>query len=299
MKTKERLLNRLKKIFCLRPVPTVLIALPSFLFVIYALNTPKLHPALQYASYILSAYALVITITGFGKIVAGIKNAFWNFPLMKMLMKIPVVRRYVDDPLFRTHISLYMGFLINMLYVAMKIYTGITVRAGWFIVFGCYYAVLAFMKLILLAHIRGYGVKENMEAEWKQYRFCGFVLLFLNVILIIIVIMVLRENRHFEYPGFLIYGMALYAFYAVITAVISLVRFRKHGSPVMSAAKVINFVAALVSMFALETAMLVQFSDEDVSFAHTMNSISGAGLSVITVGLAVYMIVRGAKKEVS
>ena len=51
-----------KKIFFLPPLPTVLIALPSFILVFVMLGIGD-HSALAYVSYILSAYAMIITIT--------------------------------------------------------------------------------------------------------------------------------------------------------------------------------------------------------------------------------------------
>lgn len=81
----------------------------------------------------------------------------------------------------------------------------------------------------------------------------------MNQALIGIIVLVVHQNSGFEYPGFLIYAMALYAFYAAITTVMNVVKFRKYGSPIMSSAKVINLTAALVFMLSLETAMLAQF----------------------------------------
>lgn len=90
----------------------------------------------------------------------------------------------------------------------------------------------------------------------------------------------------------LIYVMALYAFYATITAVRNVVKFRRYGSPVMSAAKVINLTAALVSMLSLETAMLTQFgAADDPMFRQIMTASTGAGISILVLGMAVYMIV--------
>ena len=57
--------------------------------------------------------------------------------------------------------------------------------------------------------------------------------------------------------------MAMYAFYSVITAVVNLVKFRKHGSPILPEAKAINLVAAMVSILSLETEMLAQFGEDD------------------------------------
>ena len=59
----ERLKAFLKKIFFLPPLPTVLIAIPSFIFVFIMLGMED-HTVLSYFAYLLSAYAMVITVTG-------------------------------------------------------------------------------------------------------------------------------------------------------------------------------------------------------------------------------------------
>ncbi|MGN0373648.1 MAG: hypothetical protein ACI4F3_12645 [Enterocloster sp.] len=103
----------------------------------------------------------------------------------------------------------------------------------------------------------------------------------------------MKKNNGFAYPGMMIYLMAMYAFYAVIAAAVNVMKFRKYGSPVMSAAKMINLTAALVSMFSLETAMLDQFGEaRDIAFRQRMSAVTGAGMSVLILGMAVYLIIR-------
>ena len=87
-----------------------------------------------------------------------------------------------------------------------------------------------------------------------------------------VVVIAVRQNKGFEYSGLLIYTMALYAFYSIITAVINVVKFRKYGNLIMSAAKVINLTAALVSMLSLETAMIAQFGSDAAAFRQIMTS---------------------------
>ena len=120
-------------------------------------------------------------------------------------------------------------------------------------------------------------------------------MLFMNQALAAIVVIVIKQNKGFEYSGPLVYAMALYAFYAVITSVINVVKFRKYGSFILSAAKAINLTAALVSMLSLETAMLAQFGGNDVVFRKIMTSATGAGVCMIVLGMAVYMIAKSTK----
>lgn len=64
----------LKKLFCLPPVPTLLIAVPSFGLVIYVLSNTPDNEAVTYIAYLLSAYALIISVTGMTGIVKWLRN---------------------------------------------------------------------------------------------------------------------------------------------------------------------------------------------------------------------------------
>lgn len=290
---RQRVMRILKRIFRLPPLPPLLIAIPSFALVIYVLVNEIENEAVSYAAYILSAYALVITITGIADIVRWIRHGLGSHPMVEKARTIPVLERHLKEASFRTEISLYQGLFINLSYVAIKFFSGVYYRSFWFGALAVYYLLLAFMRFALLHHVR--RQKENKIAEWRRYRLCGIMLLFMNQALVAIVVSAIRQEGGFEYAGMLIYVMALYAFYTIITAVINVFKFRKYGSPVLSAAKVINLTAALVSMFALEIAMLTQFGGDDAEFRHIMMSATGAGVCVIVLGLAIYMIVRSTK----
>jgi uncharacterized protein (DUF2062 family) len=89
--------------------------------------------------------------------------------------------------------------------------------------------------------------------------------------------------------------MALYAFYAMITAIINVVKFRKLGSPILSAAMIVNLTAAMVSMLSLETAMLAEFGGEDAGLRLWMTRASGGVVCTFVLGMAIYMIVRSTR----
>ena len=283
----------LKKIFKLPTIPTILISIPSFALVIYVLVNDMENTAISYVAYALSAYALIITVTGIAGIIGLIRQGIENNPFVKKALSIPLSEKYLKEVTFRTETSLYQGFLINLLYVALKFGSGIYYNSIWFVSLAGYYFLLALMRFSLLHYVR--SRKDDSASEWKRYRFCGIVLLVMNQALTAIVVIVVKQNKGFEYAGFLIYAMALYAFYAVITSVINVVKFRKYGSPIMSAAKTINLTAALVSMLSLETAMLAQFGGDDVTFRQIMTSATGAAVCVIVLGMAVFMIAKSTK----
>ena len=70
----KRFARILRKIFSLPPLPTVIIAAFGFGFVLAVAVLNIEIPALQYLSYIASAYALVITITALPRFIAFVKR---------------------------------------------------------------------------------------------------------------------------------------------------------------------------------------------------------------------------------
>ena len=109
--------------------------------------------------------------------------------------------------------------------------------------------------------------------------------------------MVVYQNRGYEYHGILIYVMALYTFYTAIHAILALIKYRSFESPVMSTAKVISMAAALVSMLNLETAMFAEFgADMAKADQQLMIMLTGAGISITVIAMAVNLIIRCTKE---
>ncbi len=199
--------------------------------------------------------------------------------------------RYRTDARFNNRVSLHAALTVNLAYIAMKLAAGIYYRSVWFIALAVYYLLLAVMRLFLISC----GPDSGEAEELRRYRLCGFVLLLMNMALAGIVALMVRQDRGFDYPGYLIYAVAFYSFYAVITATINVVRTRRHRSPILSAAKAVSLVAALVSILSLTTALLARFGGEDdPTFRSTMTAAVGGGVCVIVMAMAAYMI-KGTK----
>ena len=60
----QRMIDILKKIFKLPPIPAILISVPSFVLVIYVLANNMENMAISYVAYTLSAYAMVRLYSG-------------------------------------------------------------------------------------------------------------------------------------------------------------------------------------------------------------------------------------------
>ena len=276
----------------LHPPKWVLLTLPPIVFaaLTYVLLKGQKSCTLTYMIYCMSAYCLTI----------------WILPLPRLFRKAKAYTmhrltgtvfggKYVGDLAFRGSVSIYQGMMVNFFYVVFRIFVGIRYASVWFLTIAIYYLLLAIMRLSLILSYRN----RNMKSELRCYRRTAWLLFLLNIPMGGMIVLMVLTDSGYSYPGYVIYLSALYTFYTVILAIVNLVKFRKLGSPILSAAKVLNFVAALMSLLGLQTAMISQFSNEGENFRRIMNALTGSGVWIAVILTAVYMLLHSRKmKEV-
>ena len=268
----------------------VLSAIPIIFILMLGIYYFKIKfPLFVYGSYLVSTYLLIIIVIWIEKYI--------HKKILDFIKINPYLYKYTTDIIFKTTANLYCSLVINMFVAGTNLFSGIYYHSFWFGTLAVYYIFLAFMRFVLLQHVKVYSVSRNLVSEFKQYRFCGIILLLLNIALSGVVILVIQQNKSFRYMGILIYIMAIYAFYSIGLAIYNIIKFRKLRSPILSASKVVNFIVALVSMFALETAMLAQFTTTRNShFKQIMLTITGIIVCITSLTITVYMIIHGSQQ---
>ena len=241
-----------------------------------------------YIVYVLAFYTLTV-VTIFCAMVlpkqySTIKQKIYDNPLGN---------RYMTDRAFRTGLSLSVSFLISMLYVGINLWSWHMLHSWWFMVLAVYYVIMAVMRYLLVRYVRIQKIGTDILSEWKRSRICAYILLLINLSLSGAVLMILYQHRGYDYPGMMIYVMAMYTFYALTISIVDIVKYRKMGSPIMSTAKIVSLSAALVSMLNLETAMFAQFgTDMAQQDQNLMIMLTGAGISITVVTLSVILIAK-------
>ena len=283
MKKAFAILNKL-----LHPPKWVLFLVPPVIFaaLIYIFLIGQKNSALAYPIYGLSAYCLTILILPLPKLMRNTKVC-----VMQRIRDTEFGGKYVNDLAFRGNISIYQGMTANFLYVLFRIIVGIRYASVWFISMAVYYLVLAVLRLSLILNYR----HKSKAIELRGYRRTAWLLFLLNLPMGGMILLMVLTNSGYSYPGFVIYLSAMYTFYTMVTSVINLVRFCRLGSPILSAAKVLNFIAALMSILGLQTAMIAQFSTEGDGFRKMMNAITGGAIWLSVILTAVYMLYRSSK----
>lgn len=285
-----------------KKIITKLIFPPLWLIIILtALSTAALlfvflkdfeNSPIAYISYVLAFYTLTVLCVFFSMVLPK------RFKEIKQkIYANPLGNRYLTDTSFRTHISLYLSLGINLLYAGVNILSFALYKSMWFIILAGYYITLAVMRFLLVRYVRKKGIGKDRLGELKSAVTCSSILLTLNFALSGAVLMILYQNRGFNYHGILIYVMAAYTFYITAHTITDLIQYRKLGSPVMTVSKVIALSAALVSMLSLETAMFSQFG-QDMSAQNKwlMIVLTGAGVSITVVTMSVYIIIKSVKE---
>lgn len=236
------------------------------------------------------------------------------YSLFALCMRAPVIYRFLcslkknnaffhrlsTDYHFRARLTLYLSLLANVLYSVFQLGLGFYHHSVWFYSLSVYYLLLAVMRFFLVNYAKNHKPGQNFAEENARYRFCGFVLLTMNTTLSAIVFFIIRENRAFVHHEITTIAMAAYTFTAFTLAIVNVVRYKKFNSPVLSASKAVSLVSAIVSMLALETAMLTAFGSEgQEAFRQIITSVTGVAVVLITLFIAISMIIKSYKTNIN
>lgn len=281
-------MDRLKKIgksLLFPHIVIMIILLPiAIALLVYSMMFLSSETPIAIASYALSAYTLVIWCVRIPQLITAIKT-------LKKENK--YIKNWVGDVRLRMNVSLYGSFIWNVAYAVFQLCLGLYHSSFWYYSMAAYYIFLAAMRFHLSRHTRKYETGEKLREEFVRYRNCGIVFLVMNLALSLLIFFMVYWNRTVIHHEITTIAMATYTFTTFILAIINLVKYRKYNSPVYSASKIISLVAACVSMLTLTSTMLTTFGEADsILFRKTMLGALGSVISLFTITIAIYMIIR-------
>lgn len=198
--------------------------------------------------------------------------------------------RVVRDEKLRRHLGIQASFVIDAVWAVANLLLGALEASVWLITLGAYYLVFGIMRAIMLAWLRRPEGRTRAE-ERSLERTCGILLLASIFVLSGIVTLVMKDEGGFVYDEIVIYAMATFAFYSLAVSVFSNVKSRKRGDVVAVTISRVNLAVALVSIFAVEVAMLSAFgTEEDEALRRIMPILTGTGIAAVVGYLGVRSI---------
>ena len=244
-----------------------------------------------YLLYIFSFYELITVCVRVPRIVK-----WWK----RKLHENKYTDRYLTDTDLRMQISMYRGLLISFAFATFKIILGLVYDSSWFFAMAGYNVILSFMRFLIVLQSQKIGLSE--EEERKQallaYRWCGWLMLVLNIAVSVIMFMVIVQNQRIEYHMIACIGLAAFTFYCFTRAVINMIKYSRQKNPIYAAVKRMDMVKAIVSIFTLQVAMLTTFQGQggEVNI-RLMNMLTGIAVTIAINTIGALMI-AGANGDV-
>ena len=278
----------MKKLFYKFLNPNKLIGIPLFLIgfilLIYVFSCHLESTPIAYVAYLWSTYSLIIFMVWF------IKTCEFSNRYIKENSKL--YKFYIKNYNQINKIFIVVSMTLNLMYGIFKFASGLYYKSFWFITFAIYYLSLWEMKLSLLKNVKNENFGKYKSNEYRVLKRTGFIMLLLNIVLSGIIILIITQNQNVVYNGILIYIIAIYDFYLIITAIINIIKHRKSNSPILFANKCINFTVAMISIISLEVAMIYHFGNNETNFKILMTSYTGAVVVIINTILSIIMIIK-------
>ncbi len=270
----------------------ILILLPiSIAFLVLSLIYLTPQSILAIISYLLSFYVLLVVCFRVPRIITSFKTLKEENKYLK---------QWFSDVRLRMKVSLYGSLIWNVAYAIFQLILGFYYKSFWFFSMFAYYVLLAVIRFFLLNHTKRYQAKEEYKKEVEKYKLCGWLLLFMNLALSVIIFFIVYLNKTFQHNMITTIALAFYTFTTFTFAIINTVKYKKYQSPVYSASKTITLISACVSMLTLETTMLTTFGGEDNPlFKRIILSTTGFVVIAFAITMALIMIIRGTKKSKS
>lgn len=276
--------------FLFPPAIVVIILTPtSAAGLIYSMLKLGEDDPVRIGSYVLAFYALTVLCARAPRLLRFLQN----FKNENRYLKL-----WTGNMRLRTNVTLGCNVLWNGAYSALQLGLGIYHRSAWFYSLAAYYATLAAMRFSLVRHTLYHRPGEQMQQELSSYCACGWVFLLMNLALSGMMFYMIHENRVVDHSEITTIAMAAYTFTTLTLAIINVIRYRRYNSPAVSAAKAISLAAACISLLTLENTMLTTFRNDTMS-AGTIRlflGLSGAGVSILIIAMAIYMIVQANQK---
>lgn len=287
--------NSLKKIvdFVLRPpwyfaVITGIITLALIAVSIYLLVTEQ-NAVYFYFLYGITAIFLSLTVWHIIVFVPKIKQS-----LIEAMNKRKFTAAIINDYGFRALTFSSVAFAVNIGYAIFNGVIGIVSQSVWFGALSLYYIVLSALKAYVLISAKRINKLDGDQSmrKYRLYKNCGLSLIILSFALSGAVLQMALTDKGFKYADLMIYAAALYAFYKLTIAITQFVKSRRHGRTINETFGLINLSDGLVSMLALQTALLAAFGEGSNMI---YNAITGAIVMLAIIAIGIYMAATAKK----
>ena len=207
------------------------------------------------------------------------------------------VRKFFADWSFRTYVYASVSVVFNVCYVVFGIIIANIEQSVWLGALVGYHVFLAAARAVVM-----YSVwrKKSCDEAYKLrvYSMCGVVLVLLAFAIVPVIRLVLDDANDYNYfvsTVTYVSAIALYTFVKLGIALHNMRKARRLNDRSVIAVKNICFADALISLFALQAAMIKELGN-DAELGKLLNPILGAVVALAIFAMGIYMFVNGLRR---
>jgi len=193
-----------------------------------------------------------------------------------------------DQLIFFLICSTISNFFVGI----VKFIFSLTIPSLWFFINAGFSFVLAICRFLT---IRKYNkikkIKDRtiiIKEEYKSYLQNGVMLIVLGIMYFFVSSYMYYKGTNTNMHEYITYLVALIAFTSIGTAIYGMIKYKRNQEPIIKGIKITNFANALTSIVLTQVVLLDTYAD---GYDSTLNGYTGMGVSLIIIGLGLYMII--------
>ena len=179
----------------------------------------------------------------------------------------------------------------NFLVAIIKFILSLTIPSLWFFINAGFSFVLAFGRFLTIKEynkIRALSNREErLKREYNNYSRNGIMLILLGIMYFFVSSYMYFKGTNTTMHEYITYLVALIAFSSIGTAIYGMVKYKRNEEPIIKGIKLTNFANALTTMVLTQVVLLDTFATE---YNSSLNGYTGMGVSLVIIGLGLYMI---------
>lgn len=202
-----------------------------------------------------------------------------------------VIHNLFESAAFRSRVALTISTCFNFMFAVFNLIVGITADSLWFVAIAVYYLCLWAPRSLIVWRFEQKNIK--LRGEYLISIICGIWLLILNTALSGISLQIIRFEKSYDYPRYLIIVCAVFTFCSVISSFVNMRKRKQNYTPLIVVSKMYSFAFSLTSLMFLQTALLEVYG-QTFPYTRLLNTITACSLCFIFTCMGCYIIIRAA-----
>jgi len=198
-----------------------------------------------------------------------------------------------DQLIFFLICSTISNFIVGVI----KLILSLTLPSLWFFINAGFSFVLAICRFLTIKKYNKIKkVKDKqiiIREENKSYLQNGIMLILLGIMYFFVSSYMYYKGTNTTIHEYITYLVALIAFTSIGTAIYGMIKYKRNQEPIIKGIKITNFANALTSIVLTQVVLLDTYAN---GYDSTLNGYTGMGVSLIIIGLGLYIII-GIKKD--